>query len=255
MPESESPRPRAGRTASGRRRLRSALAVAALDLFVTQGYEATTVEDIVDVVGVGRRTFFRYFRSKEDVVFADHDDQLAEVVGILDAAGAAEPALSVLTRAAEVVLGTYLAEPELALKRFELTRQVPSLRDKEIASIDRYQRVFARFLRQRFAARGHDGDDGELHASVAAAAVVATHNHVLRSWLRSGGELDALERLRQALRATVGRLTDDDGHPAAEQPQQQVVVGVVRTAASAQRVQESVQRALRDLPPPGAEPE
>lgn len=254
-PEPPSPRPRAGRTETGRRRLRSALAVAALDLFVSQGYEATTVEDIVEVVGVGRRTFFRYFRSKEDVVFPDHDDQLAEVVAILDGAAESEPPLSVLSSAAEVVLGMYLAEPEVSLKRFALTRQVPSLRDKEIASIDRYQRVFSRFLRQRFAARDRDGTDPELRAAVAAAAVVATHNHVLRSWLRSGGEFDAVHRLRQALPEAVGGLAGQPAEPredvsSPDRAAQQVVVGVVRTDASPEGVQEAVQRALRDLPPP-----
>ncbi|MFD0488504.1 TetR family transcriptional regulator [Saccharopolyspora spinosporotrichia] len=175
-------RPRAGRTAHGRRRVRSALALAAMDLFASQGFEATTVDQIADAAGVGRRTFFRYFRSKEDVVFPGHDERLAEVVELLDAAEPDEPPLTVVCRTAEVVLDMYLSEPEVSLKRFVLTRQVPALRDKEIASIDRYQRVFARYLRSRLASE----DNGDLRAAVIAASVVAVHNHVLREWLRSG---------------------------------------------------------------------
>lgn len=246
MPEvaTPAPRPRSGRTAHGRRRVRSALALAALELFAAQGFEATTVDQIADAAGVGRRTFFRYFRSKEDVVFPGHDERLAEVVELLDGADPHADPLAVLGRTAEHVLEMYLAEPEVSLKRFELTRAVPSLRDKEIASIDRYQRVFARYLRARFA--GEPG--GDLRAAVLAAAVVAAHNHVLRQWLKSGGELDARRRLHEAVQQLTTTLP---GRPAAEQPaaagEETVVVGVVRTSAPADAVRKKIEEALREL--------
>ncbi|SFX14050.1 TetR family transcriptional regulator [Streptomyces atratus] len=53
-----------------KRRTRDALLHAALDLFTTQGYEETTVDEIVDAVEVSQRTFFRYFASKEEAAFA-----------------------------------------------------------------------------------------------------------------------------------------------------------------------------------------
>src|ERR1700743_778390 len=45
----------------------------ALDLFATRGFEATTVDDIATAVGVGRRTLFRYFESKNDLAWGDFD--------------------------------------------------------------------------------------------------------------------------------------------------------------------------------------
>ncbi|PRW63039.1 TetR family transcriptional regulator [Actinopolyspora mortivallis] len=244
MPEGSSTdrKPRAARTAGQRRRLRSALAVAALDLFATKGYDATTVEDIVEAVGVGRRTFFRYFRSKEEVVFPDHDERLTEVVNDLERSGAEEPPMRAVRRTAERVLEMYLAEPEISLKRFELTRQVPSLRDREIVSIDRYQRVFARYLRQRYAGT----PEADLRAAVEAASVVATHNHVLRRWLKSGGTFDAHEALRRAL-AEVG-MGGESHQLGSEGESDQVVVGVLRTRASAETVRDRIERALGDLP-------
>ncbi|MBA8824625.1 AcrR family transcriptional regulator [Saccharopolyspora lacisalsi] len=212
--------------------------MAALDLFAAQGYEATTVEEIVDVVGVGRRTFFRYFPSKEAVVFPDHRERVTEVVELLEAADETEAPLAAVGRTAELVLEMYLAEPEISLKRFELTRQVPSLRDTEIASIDRYQRVFARYLRHRYAGQA----DGELRAAVAASAVVAAHNHVLREWLRSGGVTDARTELRQALRF----VTDTVG-TAAGSDSEHVVVSVVRTEASPATVSSRIEGVLREL--------
>lgn len=53
-----------------KRRTRNALLRAALVLFLSQGYERTTVDEITDAVHVSQRTFFRYFANKEEVVFA-----------------------------------------------------------------------------------------------------------------------------------------------------------------------------------------
>ncbi|MFI1012773.1 TetR/AcrR family transcriptional regulator [Streptomyces sp. NPDC020965] len=53
-----------------KQRTRDALVRAALELFIDQGYEQTTVDEITDAVEVSQRTFFRYFASKEEVAFA-----------------------------------------------------------------------------------------------------------------------------------------------------------------------------------------
>lgn len=59
----------------------------ALRLFAERGYEATTVDEIAVAAGISRRTFFRQFRSKEDVIFADHEFQLASAQEFLEGAG------------------------------------------------------------------------------------------------------------------------------------------------------------------------
>ena len=62
-----------------RQLVRQEIARAAWRLFAARGYEATTVDDVAREAGVSRRTFFRYFSSKEDVVVGT-SDALAEDV-------------------------------------------------------------------------------------------------------------------------------------------------------------------------------
>lgn len=52
-----------------------------LKLFVKHGYEGTTLEAIARAAGISRRTFFYYFKSKEDVLLAAHDGGFREALG------------------------------------------------------------------------------------------------------------------------------------------------------------------------------
>lgn len=62
-----------------KRQTRQDITGAAVHLFQDHGYEATSVDDIVDRAGCGRSTFFRYFRSKEDVLFGSANERLVEL--------------------------------------------------------------------------------------------------------------------------------------------------------------------------------
>src|SRR5215469_4447527 len=151
---------------------RERLAQAAFALFDEQGYEDTTVDEITERAGLGRTTFFRHYRSKDDVIFPDHDR--------LRTTG--QPtALTAVVDAVRLVLSHYLDEGDLARRRYALTSTVPALRDREIASVARYQRLFREFIAGR---AGDAAEPASLRAELMAAAVVAAHNHVLRRWLR-----------------------------------------------------------------------
>ena len=75
-------------------RTRRALEEASHRLFRERGFEQTTVDDIAAVVGVSARTFFRYFDSKEAVLFGDWRAWLGELSAFLLARPADEPLIA-----------------------------------------------------------------------------------------------------------------------------------------------------------------
>ena len=176
---------------------RNAVVAAALDLFATHGFEATSVEQIAQAAGVSRSTFFRQFGGKDDVVFSDHDVLLAQLREFLAVAGREprENPWAAACAASVEVFRHFAAEPELARRRYAVVRQVPALREREIVTVFQYERLFDEYLRS--ALPGLDPVD----AVAFSAAVTAVHNHVLRRLLRGTEDIpesvltDAYDRL------------------------------------------------------------
>ncbi|SDC52191.1 transcriptional regulator, TetR family [Streptomyces prasinopilosus] len=246
------------RAAAQRLKMRRELAAAAMELFATKGYEATTVDEIAAAAGVARRTFFRHFRSKEEAIFPDHDDTLVRAEAVLNAAPAHEHPLDTVCRGIKEVMRMYAARPEISVARYRLTREVPTLREAEIASVARYERLFTRYLLGHFDEHAHEEDAGDdpLLAEVAASAVVTAHNHVLRRWLRADGRGDVEAELDHAfsiVRKTfgngimAGRRTAPPKPPAASVSDRgEVLVAVARTDAPLDEVMRTIERALKD---------
>ncbi|MFE2262268.1 TetR family transcriptional regulator [Streptomyces griseosporeus] len=226
-------------TAGGRPPMREALVAAAFRLFLERGYEQTTVDDIVALAGVGRRSFFRYFPSKEDVVFPDHERCLADMTAFLAASGEEHEPLARVCDAARLVMRLYTENPAFSVQRYRLTKQVPGLRAYELSVVWRYERAFAEYLRGRFAGR----PDGTLRADVIAAAVVAAHNNALRSWLRSDGEGDASDAVDRALGYVQSAFGEPAPAPPTETPEDVVVV-VSRRGAPLWRVVQEIESTL-----------
>lgn len=198
---------RRGRSPEGRAEVRRALVAAAVELFATRGYDEATVDDITAAAGVARRTFFRYFPSKEDAISPDHEAALERVSEVFETAHPTEPTASLVLRAGETVLDLYAEDAALSVRRFALTHQVPALRDRESASVHHYRRLFTRHLRRRFAGQ----PDGELRAAVIGAAIVAAHNLALRSWLALGAPEDGLDGCRADFRRVADLLPPEPG--------------------------------------------
>ncbi|MEZ0070480.1 AcrR family transcriptional regulator [Streptacidiphilus sp. MAP12-20] len=223
--------------------MRDSLVRAAFRLFLDRGFEQTTIDDIVSLAGVGRRSFFRYFPSKEDVVFPDHDGCLAEMTAFLRDSPADGDPVAQVCDAARLVLRMYAADPLFSVQRYRLTREVPGLRAHELSVVWRYERALAGHLRERGAGRA----DGALRADVVAAAVVAAHNHALRTWLRAGGEGDVQAAVDEALGYVARSFAPrqhDAGTDGVVDADEEVVVLLARRGTPLWRVVRDVEGAL-----------
>lgn len=221
----------------------------AIRLFAEAGYEATTVDEIAAAAGVSRRTFFRQFRSKEDVVFADHRTLLEQAGRLLTSAGDADP-WSAVCDAAELVFDRFLEHREMSVRRYRVVNAVEALREHEIVTVYRYERLFADHLRTTLS------DVAPLQIVNFAASVTATHNYLLREMLRGNPEATA-PRLRDELaqvRRTFAGAQGIHEMRGVREEQPTIVVTVVRGAASSAEIAERVRRELDDQPPPPTGP-
>ncbi|WP_083883729.1 TetR/AcrR family transcriptional regulator [Nocardia higoensis] len=192
MASAESARVRPGVTGVDPARFRLTVVDEALRLFADKGYEATTVDEIAEAAGISRRTFFRQFRSKEDVIFADHEAQLAAASAFLDAAQG-DP-WDAVCEAVVQVFERFTQWRDIAARRYRVVRRVPALREREIVTVFRYERLFTDYLRDRLP------DSPDLARVQFTAAVTATHNYLLRRMVRGESDAGAAD-LRQELAA------------------------------------------------------
>lgn len=213
---------------------RTGVVSAALELFAAQGFDATSVEQIAKAAGVSRSTFFRQFGGKEDVVFADHEVMLDELRAFLDQTHE-NPWLAVCA-ATELVFSHFARDPELARRRYEIVRQVPELREREIVTVFRYERLFDEYLRQSLPGIA------PIDAVGFSALVTAVHNHVLRQLLR--GSRVPVSTLRTAMDEVLRRYgVHPDGADAAPDD---VVVAVFPRGMPIAEISRRVQAELSD---------
>ena len=84
-----------------------------LQMFAAKGYDATTVDEVAGAADVSRRTLFRYFPSKESLVFHDTEERLGRFRAALDEAVAeGETAFGATRRGLIVLAADYMADRE-----------------------------------------------------------------------------------------------------------------------------------------------
>src|SRR5579863_2890689 len=139
----------------GRKRVtsRAELEQTAFALFAERGFEQTTVEDIATAAGIGRRTFFRYFRSKNDVPWGMFEQELERMRARLKAC----PGDVQLMDAIRVALVDFnRVEPDQVprhRRRMELILRVPALLAHSTLRFASWRAVIAEFIAERTAQR------------------------------------------------------------------------------------------------------
>jgi AcrR family transcriptional regulator len=120
-------------------------------LFVERGYEATTVDAIAEAAGLSKRSFFRYFASKEDLVMGKYDAMGDQLKARLTARPADEPVWTALRRMFDDVVA-YTTDQGNSARMGEMERIVsasPTLNAAYLHRLDQMQAEIARIVRDR----------------------------------------------------------------------------------------------------------
>jgi mycofactocin system transcriptional regulator len=176
----------------------------ALDLFARRGFEATTVDDIATAVGVGRRTLFRYFESKNDIAWGDFDWVMERLREALDE-GAGVPLMEALRRGV-VESNRYPPEQEAGLRtRMTLITGTAALQAHSALRYAEWRGVVATWAAGR---RGEAPDD--LVPRVIGYAALGSAMASFERWVASEDE-DLLELIDAAfVGLAAGFATDAD---------------------------------------------
>jgi mycofactocin system transcriptional regulator len=123
--------------------------VIALRLFDAQGFDETPVEQIAAEAGVSRRTFFRYFDTKADVLWHNFDGEVTELRSQLGIVDTQVPLLAAI-RTAVLAVNRYTAAdiPELRI-RMGLINSTPALAASASAHYDAWEQAVIDFAAQR----------------------------------------------------------------------------------------------------------
>ena len=175
---------------------RERLQLAALALYGERGYEETTVAEIAERAGLTKRTFFRYFADKREVLFWGSELLEQQMVAAIEAAPASAPALGMIGAALDAAAARFEEVREFAGPRHRIIASSRELRERELIKAASLAAAMAQALR----GRGLD----ETAASLAALTGTTVMHVAFEQWVddpdgRSFEQIarDALAQLRE----------------------------------------------------------
>ncbi|WP_030781539.1 TetR family transcriptional regulator [Streptomyces sp. NRRL S-920] len=190
-----------------RRLVSDELTESALQLLALKGFDAVTIDEIVTTAGVSRRTFFRYFASKEDVVVQFLADMGAGMRADLAERPGDEPPSVALLHAVRVPLATCAAHSDRALRVVQLILRTPAL----LARFLERQAQWRGDLTEELAGRLGLDPGRDLHPGLAAGMALTAFDAVLQRWSNSDGAEDPAALLDQAFAVIAPALDSVEG--------------------------------------------
>lgn len=181
-------------------RRREQITESAIRLFAEHGFDGATIDDIAAAADVSRRTFFRYFARKEDVILGWKRQTSEELREALASRPAAESPLDAVHGALATVAAGYRARPELTLGLMRLFESEPELHPD--ADYQAWDVVLTEGLATRLGVDPARDPAPQLIANVGFAVLIAT----VKSWSAGGGAGDLIGLLDESF-ATLRRAT------------------------------------------------
>ncbi len=175
-----------------RRAVQDDLTLAAVDLFISNGFDETPVERIAAAVGMSERTFFRYFASKDDVLEQLSARWRERTAELLAARPTDEPAWTSMRRSLDAFVEA--ATPDaFTLPLLRLIYSTPKLYGRHMLNMRRWREMFADGLRAR------TPGTSELTLKLRATMAVACFEAARETWTESEGERPLAELLDAAM--------------------------------------------------------
>lgn len=189
--EEPPPRARLGRAPST---THAQISHVALELFMERGFDATTVDEIARAAGIGRRTFFRYFPSKNDVPWGEFDEMLDRMRAHLASLPDTMPLMEQLRRSIIEFNRVPDSELEYHRRRMELLLNVPTLLAHSTLRYQAWRDVVADHVARRL-----DLPANDLVPQTLAWTCLGVCLAAYEQWL-ADGERSLLDLLDEALR-------------------------------------------------------
>ncbi|MFF9622903.1 TetR family transcriptional regulator [Streptomyces griseosporeus] len=158
---------------------------AALDLLARKGFDAVTVDDIVGAAGVSKRTFFRYFASKEDVVVQFLGEMGTGMRAALAERPAEEPPSVALRQTVWSAVDACAGHGEQTLRVVRLILGTPALLARFLERQAQWRDALAEELARRL-----DLGPASLYPQLAAGAALTAFDTVLQRWSAGEGDQD-----------------------------------------------------------------
>jgi AcrR family transcriptional regulator len=167
-----------GLRARKKRELKDELSRQGMKLFMKNGFDQTTIEQIVDPLGVSKRTFFRYFPTKEDLLFAWYEELTGELVKSLLARPKDEAPFEAVCQALRSLLRFYDGDPKWASAMVHLSKQTPALVGKSYEKRSMWEAALATALVSRLPKAANR----ELRAKVIVGSAMAAFGYGVDAW-------------------------------------------------------------------------
>jgi AcrR family transcriptional regulator len=171
-------------------RVREQLMEAAFRLFEERGFDATTIDDVVNAVEVSRRTFFRYFKSKEDVLLGWFDRTDEDMRSALEARPPEEEPFLAMRRALTDVIQRYERNCGRMLALDCLIMATPCVRARKQAMHADWAEQMAATLAKRLGVEL----DRDLRPRLVANVALSILSSAVQTWRANGGR-DSLAKL------------------------------------------------------------
>lgn len=159
----------------------------AMRLFLDQGFERTTIDQIASTAGISRRSFFRYFGTKEDIVLGDLAQQGELMRNALEGVPPDVGPWEALREALHAV-NALATEPEVTLKIAKIMYETPSLRSRSIEKHLHWQSLLLPDIRRRLSLA--EGDEANPAPGAIVASAIACLDAAGEVWVNGNGVED-----------------------------------------------------------------